>query len=87
MTIFPDALQTLEILPNWQKGSGVHFKLNIMNTENNKNIFFPAGTAEVNIIPVMQGDEQMKVEAGDLPDTLPILALRNAVLSREWSIR
>ena len=51
-----------------------------MNTENNKNIFFPAGTAEVNIIPVMQGDEQMKVEAGDLPDTLPILALRNAVL-------
>ena len=80
MTIFPDALQTLEILPNWQKGSGVHFKLNIMNTENNKNIFFPAGTAEVNIIPVMQGDEQMTVEAGDLPDTLPILALRNAVL-------
>lgn len=51
-----------------------------MNTENNKNIFFPAGTAEVNIIPVMQGDEQMKVEAGDLPDALPILALRNAVL-------
>lgn len=51
-----------------------------MNTENNKNIFFPAGTAEVNIIPVMQGDGQMKVEAGDLPDTLPILALRNAVL-------
>ena len=48
--------------------------MNIMNTENNKDIFFPAGTAEVNIIPVMQGEEQMKVESGDLPDTLPILA-------------
>ncbi len=54
--------------------------MNIMNTENNKDIFFPAGTAEVNIIPVMQGEKQMKVESGDLPDTLPILALRNAVL-------
>ncbi len=54
--------------------------MNIMNTENNKDIFFPAGTAEVNIIPVMQGEEQMKVESADLPDTLPILALRNAVL-------
>lgn len=54
--------------------------MNIMNTENNKDIFFPAGTAEVNIIPVMQGEEQMNVESGDLPDTLPILALRNAVL-------
>ena len=54
--------------------------MNIMNTENNKDIFFPAGTAEVNIIPVMQGEEQMEVESGDLPDTLPILALRNAVL-------
>ena len=51
-----------------------------MNTDNNKDIFFPAGAAEVNIIPVMQGEEQMKVEAADLPDTLPILALRNAVL-------
>ena len=51
-----------------------------MNTDINKDIFFPAGAAEVNIIPVMQGDEQMKVEAADLPDTLPILALRNAVL-------
>ena len=51
-----------------------------MNTDNNKDIFFPAGAAEVNIIPVMQGDEQMKVEAADLPEVLPILALRNAVL-------
>lgn len=50
-----------------------------MNTNNNKDLFFPA-TAEVNIIPVVQGDEQIKVEAGDLSETLPILALRNAVL-------
>lgn len=51
-----------------------------MITDNNKDIFFPAGTAEVNIIPVMQGEDQMKVDAGDLPDTLPVLALRNAVI-------
>ena len=35
---------------------------------------------EVNIIPVLQGEEQIKVDLGDLPETLPILALRNAVL-------
>ena len=40
---------------------------------------FPSG-AEVNIIPVMQGDEQIKVDESQLPETLPILALRNAVL-------
>lgn len=51
-----------------------------MITDNNKDIFFPAGTAEVNIIPVMQGEDQMTVDAGDLPDTLPVLALRNAVI-------
>ena len=42
-------------------------------------MMFPSG-AEVNIIPVMQGDEQTKVDPRDLPETLPILALRNAVL-------
>ncbi len=50
-----------------------------MNANENKNLFFP-GTTEVNIIPVMQGEDQVKVEPGDLPETLPILALRNAVL-------
>ena len=35
---------------------------------------------EVNIIPVMQGEEQLKVDPSELPLTLPILALRNAVL-------
>ncbi len=39
----------------------------------------PSG-AEVSIIPVMQGDELMKVNEDELPDSLPILALRNAVL-------
>ncbi len=42
-------------------------------------MMIPSG-AEVNIIPVMQGDEQIKVNESDLPDSLPILALRNAVL-------
>ena len=39
----------------------------------------PAG-AEVNIIPVMQGETPLKINESDLPDTLPILALRNAVI-------
>lgn len=42
-------------------------------------IFSPAG-AEVSVIPVMQGDAMMKIEEAHLPDSLPILALRNAVL-------
>lgn len=36
--------------------------------------------AQVSIIPVMPGEGMPKVEAKDLPDTLPVLALRNAVL-------
>ncbi len=40
---------------------------------------FPAG-AEVNIIPVMQNDGPLKIDEADLPDTLPILTLRNAVI-------
>ncbi len=42
-------------------------------------ILSPSG-AEVSIIPVMQGDAMMKVDEAQLPETLPILALRNAVL-------
>lgn len=42
-------------------------------------ILSPSG-AEVSIIPVMQGDAVMKVDESQLPDTLPILALRNAVI-------
>ena len=38
-----------------------------------------AGT-EVSVIPVVQGDGMPKVELLQLPDSLPILALRNAVL-------
>ena len=39
----------------------------------------PAG-AEVSIIPVMQGDGMIHIDQSQLPDSLPILALRNAVL-------
>ena len=45
----------------------------------NSDIFAPAG-AEVSIIPVASGEMPGKVETASLPDTLPILALRNAVL-------
>ena len=44
-----------------------------------KNILSPSGT-EVNIIPVLQGDGFLKIDESELPDSLPILALRNAVL-------
>ena len=57
----------------------------------------PPGGAEVSIIPVMQGEALMKLNESELPDSLPILALRNAVLfpgsvfpitiGREMSIR
>ena len=42
-------------------------------------IMAPAG-AEVSIIPVMQGDAMPNIDQNQLPDSLPILALRNAVL-------
>ena len=44
-----------------------------------KEYTFPAG-AEVSIIPVMQGEGLLKFDESELPDILPILALRNAVL-------
>lgn len=44
------------------------------------NDIFSAGGAEVSIIPVMQGEGMMKLDENQLPDSLPILALRNAVL-------
>lgn len=40
---------------------------------------FPAQSA-VSIIPVAPGDSSSHIEAADPPDTLPILALRNAVI-------
>ncbi len=53
--------------------------MNMNNIEKEKNFFLPGG-AEVSIIPVLQGEDQIQVNPADLPDTLPILALRNAVL-------
>ena len=44
-----------------------------------KEYTFPAG-AEVSIIPVMQGDGLSKIDESELPEVLPILALRNAVI-------
>ena len=56
----------------------------------------PSG-AEISIIPVVQGDDSFKLDESSLPDALPILALRNAVIfpgtifpitiGREMSIR
>ncbi len=35
---------------------------------------------DINIIPVVQGDQAFKVNESELPDVLPVLALRNAAL-------
>ena len=44
------------------------------------NDILSASGAEVSIIPVVQGDAMMRVDESQLPDSLPLLALRNAVL-------
>lgn len=44
------------------------------------NDIMSAPGAEVSIIPVVQGDGMVKIDRAQLPDSLPILALRNAVL-------
>ena len=44
------------------------------------NDILSAAGAEVSIIPVVQGDGMLKIDESQLPDSLPILALRNAVL-------
>ena len=41
---------------------------------------FAPGATEVNIIPVMSVEGPLKINEADLPDTLPVLALRNAVI-------
>ena len=51
-----------------------------LRMKNNFNDMFSPSGAEVSIIPVLQGDVTMKVDDAQLPDSLPILALRNAVL-------
>ena len=44
------------------------------------NDIMSASGAEVSIIPVVQGEGVAKIDKEQLPDSLPILALRNAVL-------
>lgn len=48
--------------------------------EKNNNMIMLPGGAEVNIIPVLQPDGSAMVEQSQLAESLPILALRNAVL-------
>ena len=51
-----------------------------MNTKDNIFKTMLASPTEVNIIPVMSGESPLKVDDAQLPDTLPVLALRNAVI-------
>ncbi len=50
-----------------------------MKYDTYKDYFSPAGP-EVNIMPVVGEATSMKVDASELPESLPILALRNAVI-------
>ena len=50
-----------------------------INMKRDKEFTFPAG-ADVSIIPVMQSEGMMNIDESELPDVLPVLALRNAVL-------
>ncbi len=45
-----------------------------------KNFLSDIGSGEVNIVPVMSIDTVQKLNENDLPEILPVLALRNAVL-------
>ena len=45
----------------------------------NDELLFPAG-AEISVIPVLQGEGLPKIDESELPETIPILALRNVVL-------
>ena len=69
-------------LTNCQYVTPCHDFLHILHMMKDifNDIFSPASGAEVSIIPVMQGEGLMKINESDLPDYLPILALRNAVL-------
>ena len=49
------------------------------NDKFNSEFLLPGGSG-VNIIPVMQGEGPVKFDEADLPDKLPILTLRNAVI-------
>lgn len=51
-----------------------------MNYDNNSEDFMIPAGAEVNIIPVMPGEEPARIDENRLPDRLAILALRNAVI-------
>ena len=70
------------VLTNCQYVTPCHDFLHILHMMKDifNDIFSPAAGAEVSIIPVMQGEGLMKINESDLPDYLPILALRNAVL-------
>lgn len=46
----------------------------------NINEFLSPAGAEVSIIPVISGDQSLKFSEDELPEQLPILALRNAVI-------
>ncbi|MBQ3975936.1 MAG: LON peptidase substrate-binding domain-containing protein, partial [Bacteroidales bacterium] len=51
-----------------------------MSKKIDTNLFFPNIGAEVNIIPVLQGEGSLKFDPAEMPDVIPILALRNAVI-------
>jgi ATP-dependent Lon protease len=45
-----------------------------------ENLLFDAGVGDVNILPVVNMDSIQNLDEKELPEVLPILTLRNAVL-------
>ena len=82
LTIYGSGTYHRVLLTNCQCGRAVYwYEKQILTMKDIFNdILSPSSGAEVSIIPVMHGDGLMKINEGDLPEYLPILALRNAVL-------
>ena len=57
-----------------------HIPLRAITWRASDNLAYMNIESNINIIPVVQGDDQIQMDLGALPESLPILALRNAVL-------
>ena len=57
-----------------------HIRMRAITWRASDNLAYMDIESNINIIPVVQGEDQIQVDLGSLPETLPILALRNAVL-------
>lgn len=67
-------------MTKWQKGVATYKFTEKNKMKTNINDFLSPAGAEVSIIPVISGDQSLKINDEELPEQLPVLALRNAVI-------